>query len=165
VGRDLAIAQLQDRLHVMLRHQRQVLFITGEPGIGKTALVDEFQRSAAAEVTGLHIARGQCIEGYGGKEAYYPMLKALSELCAVGGDSIVQTLAMQAPTWLIQFPALLKPERRQILQREVAGATAGRMLREIAEALDTITSETPLLLILEDLHWVDYSTVEISSQS
>jgi tetratricopeptide (TPR) repeat protein len=148
----------------MLRHQRQVVFITGEPGIGKTTLVDEFQRRAAAEVTGLHIARGKCIEGYGGKEAYYPMLKALSELCAVGGDSIVQTLAMQAPTWLIQLPALLKPERRQMLQREVAGATAGRMLREIAEALDTITSETPLLLIFEDLHWVDYSTVDLISE-
>jgi DNA-binding winged helix-turn-helix (wHTH) protein len=164
VGRDLAIAQLQDRLHAMLRRQRQVVFVTGEPGIGKTTLVDEFQRRAAAEVTGLHIARGQCIEGYGGKEAYYPMLKALGELCGVAGDSIVQTLATQAPTWLVQFPALLRPERRQMLQREVAGATAGRMLREIAEALDTITSETPLLLIFEDLHWVDYSTVDLISE-
>jgi DNA-binding winged helix-turn-helix (wHTH) protein/tetratricopeptide (TPR) repeat protein len=164
VGRDRAIAQLQDRLHGMLRHQRQVVFITGEPGIGKTALADEFQRRAAAEVSGLHIARGQCIEGYGGKEAYYPMLKALGELCGVGGDSIVQTLAMQAPTWLVQFPALLKPERRQMLQREIAGATAGRMLREIADALDTITSETPLLLVFEDLHWVDYSTVDLISE-
>jgi DNA-binding winged helix-turn-helix (wHTH) protein len=164
VGRDLAIAQFQDRLQAMLRHRRQVVFITGEPGIGKTALVDEFQRRAATEVTGLRIARGQCIEGYGGKEAYYPMLKALGELCGVGGDSIVQTLAMQAPTWLVQFPALLKPERRQMLQREIAGATAGRMLREIADALDTITSETPLLLIFEDLHWVDYSTVDLISE-
>jgi len=164
VGRDLAIAQLLDRLHAMLRHQRQLVFVTGEPGIGKTTLVDEFQRRAAAELTGLHIARGQCIEGYGGKEAYYPMLKAVGELCGVGGDSIVQILAKQAPTWLVQFPALLKPERRQMLQREIAGATAGRMLREIAEALDTITSETPLLLIFEDLHWVDYSTVDLISE-
>jgi tetratricopeptide (TPR) repeat protein len=38
------------------------------------------------------------------------------------------------------------------------------MLREIAEALDTITSETPLLLIFEDLHWVDYSTVDLISE-
>jgi hypothetical protein len=82
VERDVAIAQLLDRLHAMLRHQRQLVFVTGEPGIGKTALVDEFQRRAAAEVTGLHIARGQCIEGYGGKEAYYPMLKALGESAA-----------------------------------------------------------------------------------
>ena len=44
VGRNLAIAQLQDHLHATLRHQRQLVFITGEPGIGKTALVDEFQR-------------------------------------------------------------------------------------------------------------------------
>jgi tetratricopeptide (TPR) repeat protein len=38
------------------------------------------------------------------------------------------------------------------------------MLREISEALDTITSETPLLLIFEDLHWVDYSTVDLISE-
>src|SRR5258708_28608064 len=71
---------------------------------------------------------------------------------------------MGAPAWVGQFAALLKPERRQILQREIAGATAGRMLREIAEALDTITSETPLLLVFEDLHWVDYSTVDLISE-
>jgi putative protein kinase ArgK-like GTPase of G3E family len=37
-------------VQVALRGKRQIVFITGEPGIGKTALVDEFQRRAAAEL-------------------------------------------------------------------------------------------------------------------
>jgi len=79
VGRDAVFADLRDGLGKALRGQRQIVFVTGEPGIGKTALVDEFQRTASAEVTDLGFARGQCVEGFGGQEAYYPMLEALGQ--------------------------------------------------------------------------------------
>ena len=164
VGRAGALAELWDRLGRALRYQRQVVFITGEPGIGKTALADEFQRQAAAEVPGLRIARGQCIEGYGGKEAYYPMLEALGELCrGPVGESVIQTLAAEAPTWFVQFPALVKPEQREMLQRELLGATRERMLREIGDVLETIAAASPLLLVFEDLQWADHSTVDLIS--
>ena len=164
VGREVALAELEHCLAKSLQRQRQIVFVTGEPGIGKTTLVDEFQRRAAANVLSLRIARGQCVEGYGGKEAYYPVLEALSELCR-GSERpfLVQTLAAQAPTWLVQFPALVKREHREMLQREILGATRERMLREICEALETITSEHPLLLVFEDLHWADASTVDLIS--
>ncbi|MEM7354661.1 MAG: hypothetical protein AAF657_27885, partial [Acidobacteriota bacterium] len=42
-------------------------------------------------------------------------------------------------------------------------ATPGRMLREIATALEALTAEIPLVLVLEDLHWCDYSTVDLIS--
>jgi predicted ATPase len=110
------------------------------------------------------IARGQCVEGYGGREAYYPVLEAVGGLCrGTGGESLVKALAAQAPTWLVQFPALVKREHREMLQREILGATRERMLREISEVLETITSENPLLLVLEDLHWADHSTVDLIS--
>jgi predicted ATPase len=119
---------------------------------------------AAIDFPAIRIARGQCVEGYGGTEAYYPILEILSQLCsAPGGDTVVQTLSTQAPTWLVQFPALIKSEQREMLQREILGATRERMLREIGEALETIASENPLLLVLEDLHWVDRSTVDLIS--
>lgn len=50
-----------------MRGQRQIVFITGEPGMGKTAVVDVFQRHAAVEIANLQIGRGQCMEGYSGK--------------------------------------------------------------------------------------------------
>ena len=50
-----------------------------------------------------------------------------------------------------------------MLQREILGATRERMLREIGEAMETIASEKPLLLVLEDLHWADASTIDFIS--
>src|SRR5271163_3605077 len=157
-----------DRLHRYLQRAvggvRQVVFVTGELGIGKTALVDEFQRQAVANISGLRIARGQCVEGYGGKEPYYPMLEAIGQLCrGPAADSVVQVLAAQAPTWLVQFPALMKREQREQLQRKIFGAARERMLREIADALETLTTDFPMLLIFSNMHWVDPSTVDLLS--
>src|SRR5271157_6447132 len=164
VGRERALDRLRAYLRMAVKGQRQIVFVTGEPGIGKTALADEFQRQAAAGEPALRIARGQCVEGYGGTEAYYPMLEALGHLChGPWGKRVVEILAAQAPTWLVQFPALLKRVERQALQQEILGATRERMLREIREALDTLNLEAPLLLVLEDLQWVDPSTVDLIS--
>src|SRR6202140_4396247 len=163
VGRQRALGEMREYLRRALAGQRQIVFVTGEPGAGKTTLVDEFQRQAAVGGV-LRNARGQCVEGYGGKEAYYPMLEALGKLCRrPGGDSVVQVLASHAPTWLTQFPALVTREQRETLHRELLGATRERMLREIGEALEIITATTSLLLVLEDLQWVDPSTVDLIS--
>lgn len=77
VGRDIALATLNSHLDRALRGQRQLMFVTGEAGIGKTTLVDVFHQWAARGPN-LRVARGQCVEGFGGKEAYYPMLDALT---------------------------------------------------------------------------------------
>jgi DNA-binding winged helix-turn-helix (wHTH) protein/tetratricopeptide (TPR) repeat protein len=164
VGRDRELDALRACLQRALHGELQIVFVTGEPGIGKTALVDEFQRLAHAEAPTLRFARGQCVEGYGGAEPYYPMLDALGQLChGPGGNRVVEILAAQAPTWLVQFPSLVKHEQRQALQQEILGATRDRMLREIREALDTLNLEGPLLWVFEDLQWVDLSSVDLIS--
>jgi len=164
VGRDEAFTELHDGLTRASQGQRQIAFVTGEPGIGKTALLDEFHRRAIAEVPGLRFARGQCVEGFGGQEAYYPLLEALGQLCrGPAGDEVVKIVAAQAPTWLVQFPALLKSELRHALEREIQGSTRDRMLREIAEALESITAQRALLIVLEDLQWVDHATLDVLS--
>ncbi|HWY22574.1 MAG TPA: AAA family ATPase [Candidatus Acidoferrum sp.] len=164
VGRDPALAELGGYLSRARNNERQVVFITGEAGIGKTALADEFERRARADAPGIRIAHGQCVEGYGGMEAYYPVLEALGQFSRGSeGESVVQILAKQAPTWLVQFPALVSSKQREALEREILGATRERMLREIGDALETITSEKPLLLVLEDLHWADASTIDFIS--
>jgi len=164
VGREGESSQLRDCLRGALRGERQVVFVTGEPGIGKTALVDEFQRQALIDVPALRIARGQCIEAFGGTEAYYPFLEALGQLCVRSGAAcIVETLAAQAPTWLVQFPALLTERHRQLLRQEILGVTRERMVRELGAALETITADAPLLLVLEDLQWTDHSTIDLIS--
>src|SRR6266851_7818741 len=164
VGREQALAELGGYLGKARRNERQVVFITGEAGIVKTALADEFERRARSDAPGIRIAHGQCVEGYGGLEAHYPVLEAVGQLCrGPEGESFVRILAKQAPTWLVQYPALVNSQQRDMLERQILGATRERMLREIGEALETITSEEPLLLVLANLHWADASTVDFIS--
>jgi DNA-binding winged helix-turn-helix (wHTH) protein/tetratricopeptide (TPR) repeat protein len=163
VGREEGLARLHGYLQTASTSQRQVVFVTGEAGIGKTTLVDAFQQQAAGG-TELRIARGQCIEGFGGIEAYYPMLEAISSLLrGPAAGSLIETIATRAPTWMIQFPGLVKLEQRESLQREILGSTRERMVRELCEALESIAAQTPLLLVLEDLHWADPSTLDLIS--
>jgi DNA-binding winged helix-turn-helix (wHTH) protein/tetratricopeptide (TPR) repeat protein len=163
VGRERELDELDGYLSRALGGHRQVVFVTGEAGIGKSTLLDAFEQRAASREN-LRIGRGQCVEGFGGKEAYYPVLDALGQLVrGPGAAAIIQILAAQAPTWLIQFPSLLQEDQRAALQREILGATRERMVREICHALEVLTAESPLALILEDLHWVDTSTLDLIS--
>ena len=162
-GRAGVLNELEEYFDKALVGQRQMILITGEPGIGKTTVVDAFQRMAASR-EGVRVVRGQCAEGFGGKEAYYPVLEATGQLVrGPGSAAVIQVLTSQAPSWLIQFPALLGPGQREALQRELLGATRERMVREICEAFDTITADAAVVLILEDLHWVDASTLDLLS--
>ena len=164
VGRDHALTELRQSLRVAGSGRRQVVFVTGEPGIGKTALVEEFRRLAAELDPSICVAVGQCVEGFGSGESFYPVLEAVGQLYRrPDGARVVETLATQAPTWLVQFPALVKREHRETLQQEILGATRDRMLREICEALESIPLGNTLLLVFEDLHWVDYSTIDFIS--
>jgi DNA-binding winged helix-turn-helix (wHTH) protein/tetratricopeptide (TPR) repeat protein len=164
VGRGGALGVLHEAWRRALNGERQIVLITGEPGIGKTALAEEFQRRVAVGERSVRIVHGQCTEGYGNREAYGPMLDALGQLCrGPQAEPIIQILFTEAPTWLAQLPTLLTHERRATLQREILGATRERMVREIGEALDSITAETALLLLFEDLQWADDSTVDLIS--
>lgn len=163
VGREAAIARLTEALAQARRGARQVVFVTGEAGIGKTTLVDFFLQSTARD-SSVRIGRGQCVEGFGGKEAYYPVLEALSQLLRETDDrTVVQAFSKRAPTWLVQFPSLVSAEQREALEKEIIGTTRERMVREICETLEAITAQSPLVLCLEDLHWVDPSTLDFIS--
>src|SRR5262249_7105476 len=162
VGRRGELARLPARLARALNGQRQLVVVTGEPGIGKTALVEMFL-AEVGEDSGLRVGRGQCVEQYGAGEAYLPVLEALGRLGrAAGGEQLVQTLKQHAPTWLEQLPGLLASDREvKAVQRRAQGATRARMLRELVEALDAMTRDAPLALLLEDLHWSDSATIDL----
>ncbi|HEX9136091.1 MAG TPA: AAA family ATPase, partial [Nitrospirota bacterium] len=145
----------------MLGGERQIVFVTGEAGIGKTALVDTFARSIPSDRS-IRIGRGQCLEQYGTSEAYLPVLEAIGRLCREQ-TKVVDVLRAHAPMWLLQMPSLLSASDRELLRRGVFGATRERMLREMGEALEALTADSPLMLILEDLHWSDYSTLDLIS--
>lgn len=160
VGRDRALLRMQSWLEKALGGERQIVFVAGEAGIGKTALVDAFVSSMVSDRT-IRICRGQCLERYGTNEAYLPVLDAIVRLCREE-PTIVDVLRTHAPMWLLQMPSLNALDR-ELLSREVFGAARERMLREMGAALDALTSDQPLVLVLEDLHWSDYSTLDLIS--
>ena len=106
IGREREIARLHERFAQALQGERQVVFLSGEAGIGKTTLVDAFVEQVQAK-TSLWIGRGQCVEHYGAGEAYLPLLEALGRLGRTpAGEPLVTALRHQAPSWLVHLPAL-----------------------------------------------------------
>lgn len=162
VGREEELTQLRRGLEAARRGERQVVFVTGETGIGKTAVVEAFLKTVERQK--VWIARGQCLEYYGAGEAYMPVLDAIGRLCrAAGGDGVRELLGRYAPTWLAQIPWLLNraPSADQPQPESPQRMTSERMLREMAEAVETLSHERPLILVLEDLQWSDYATLDL----
>jgi DNA-binding winged helix-turn-helix (wHTH) protein/predicted ATPase len=187
VGRDAELTQLHTLLGKALTGERQLVFITGEAGIGKTTLVDAFLQSLESRVqpqaskgqgltstvqtldprrqtldSGLWLGRGQCLEHYGEGEAYLPVLEAVGQLCQhPDGTDFLAALRRYAPTWLLHLPGVVEPTEWEALARQGAGATQGQMLREMAEALEAVSAMRGVILVFEDLHVSDPSTVEL----
>lgn len=162
LGREDELAKMHSWLDQVLGGERQTIFITGEPGIGKTTIVQAFlEQASEAPVL---VVRGQCLEHYGAAEPFLPVLDGFSRLLrSAAGAQALELLRHQAPVWLAQMPSVISQSERDSLQSQVAGSSRERMLREMAGAIESLTSVSPLLLVLEDLHWSDYSTLDLVS--
>src|SRR4030095_5583403 len=121
VGRDEVLTQLEERLARALAGQRQLVFLSGEAGIGKTAVLDTFLARAASDPD-LLIARGTCLEHYGAAEEYLAVLAAVGRLLRdPDAERVIRVLKTHAPTWLVQLPWLEEGGDREALRRELVG--------------------------------------------
>src|SRR5262245_52043031 len=163
VGRSRECSEIADWLRVATSGRRQIGFVTGEAGIGKTTVVDtvlrDLRRTFGAP---LRIACGQCIEQYGGGEAYLPVLDALGALCrGADGLAVEASLRAHAPNWLIRelAPRVPRPDD----PAGSAASTAEHTLQQLATSVDALAADSPLVLVLEDMQWSDYSTLDLLS--
>jgi AAA ATPase domain len=91
-----------------LAGNRQVVFVTGEAGIGKTTLVDMAMQRLGR--LGFGVLRCCCNELFGTHEAFMPLIESLQELCrGADGSELLKALRDQAPTWLAQMPGFFGP--------------------------------------------------------
>ena len=102
VGRATELARLRRAWERAGRGRRTVVFIAGEPGIGKTTLIEHFVSSLGD----LTCARGHCVELYGTGEPYLPVLEALGELCRSDGRG--RTAAARRRADLVAAAALAR---------------------------------------------------------
>jgi DNA-binding winged helix-turn-helix (wHTH) protein/tetratricopeptide (TPR) repeat protein len=163
LGRTQELQRLEEVFAEARLGERKLVFITGEAGIGKTALVEAFLHSSAVRKDpDVRVAQGYSIEQTGAREPYFPVLTALGRLAGSGvPESFVPLLRRYAPTWLVQMPWLLDPAEATALRLSLPGVRPERMLRELAVFLERISESTSLILVLEDLHWSDPSTAEL----
>lgn len=160
VGREIELTQLHSALDKAMQGERQIVFVSGEAGIGKTTLVDAFLAQLRDRVD-IRISSGQCVEQYGPGEAYMPLLEAIVRLCrGPNSERRIEDLRRYAPSLLVQLPGLLDPVEHARLQEQLQGTSQERMLREMAQAAELFTPRRGLVLVLEDLHWSDVSTLE-----
>ena len=159
-GREPELARLRAALGRALSGQRAGVLASGEPGAGKSTLVDAFLREAAG---GAVAGVGQCLAQRGPGEPYMPVLEALGALArGPAGETVVAALSERAPTWLVELPWLLgEGAAAEAVRRRAQGSTRSRMLREMLEALDAVCASAPVVLVLEDLHWADDSTLDL----
>ncbi|MFZ5891028.1 MAG: ATP-binding protein [Myxococcota bacterium] len=163
VGRDAELEILRRAFDRARAGQRQVCFVTGKAGIGKSTLVRTFL--AGLDPHSVTLARGACFEQHGTPEPYLAIIEAVSALArSPGGAQALAVLIRHAPTFVAQVPQLVSDEQLVEVARRAAGSSESRQLRELSEAFEAMCSLRPLVLVLEDLQWSDVATIDLLSR-
>jgi TolB-like protein/predicted ATPase len=162
VGRQKELAELGRAFESAAAGQGLFLCVTGEPGIGKTTLVEDFLSELAATGRPYALARGRCSERLAGTEAYLPFVEALESLLHGDGEAAARVMKTTAPNWYAEVspPAAQDSSLARALAESKA-ATQERLKRELGAFLQQLSHLRPLLLFFDDLHWADASTVDM----
>ncbi|MEA2457747.1 MAG: eukaryotic-like serine/threonine-protein kinase, partial [Thermoleophilaceae bacterium] len=158
VGRERELGELGRALEDSLAGRGRMVLLSGEPGIGKSRLADEL--TATARRRGARVLAGRCWEA-GGAPAYWPWVQALR---AYVREISPEALREQIDLNPAELAAVL-PELRELqpdLPHTAAPASEGarfRLLESIASLIRNAASARPLVLVLDDLHAADASSL------
>lgn len=159
VGRTAELAHLHRLLDAARAGRRQIALVGGETGIGKTSLVERFLRGAAGAPDARRVLRGQCVQQYGQREPYMPVLDAIETAArGPGGAELVHLLQRVAPR-VYDILTRLHPEATPATA--TGTPSSDRVLREMAALLEAAAAASLLILVLEDLHWSDAATMDL----
>ncbi len=162
VGRQKERTQLRSAFESAAGGHGVLACVAGEPGIGKTTLVEDFLSDLHGGGKRFLLARGRCSERLAGSEGYLPFLEALENLLRNGGDIAAQKLRRLAPSWYLQLiPVFETGTSDAALQGYARSTSQEKMKRELAAFLQDIAREETLVLFFDDLHWADASTVDL----
>jgi predicted ATPase len=153
VGRQKELTELRAALESAAAGHGRVCCLSGEPGIGKTTVVETFLRELSTSSAAYYLARGRCSERLAGSEAYLPVLEALDALLGGGDESLARLMSMVAPTWYGQIADHVQTESRVASQE--------RLKRDLVALLEELQRRRPVVIFLDDLHWADASTIDV----
>jgi len=165
VGRERERSELRVAFEQVARGRGLLMCASGEPGIGKTMLVQDFLGDLAGSGRSYRIGRGHCSDRLAGTGAYLPLLGALDTLLhGPDGGSAAAVMKLFAPTWYLQLARLASDDESAArLRIEVQTGSQERLKRELGAFLRELSVQAPIVLVIEDIHWADLSTIDLLS--
>lgn len=157
VGRAEALDQLRIAFSRACAGTRQLVLVSGEPGIGKTTLVTAFLDSLGSDVA---VGLGGGVSELTDTEPFFPIFDALQRLASGPQRALFSgMLAEFAPSWLQERLGLtsLRPGAGESDEH----TSPSRMLLRLAGGIERMAQKTALVLALEDLHWADQGTLDL----
>ena len=169
IGRDPEIDMLQSLLDRAMLGNGQIVTLVGQPGIGKSRLLHEFEQSARRE--GVISRVGRCAS-YGTHVPYFPVIGIIQTVCGVEETDSIETVdakVLAALRPLGESAATSAPYLQYLLFPRKGGELRDRSPDVIKaatfEAIRRITlaqqDRRTLLLAIEDLHWIDQTSAEL----
>jgi DNA-binding CsgD family transcriptional regulator len=155
VGRAGELAGLEDAFAAAAAGRGSTIFVAGESGIGKTRLVSEL--AEGAQMRESTVLTGRCIDLVGPGLPYLPLVEALQPL---RGSSALAEVPGQLRELSRLVPELAGPAAAVAAER-VAGDAQLQLFQELLAVFERLGAAAPLLVVLEDLHWADASTLDL----
>ena len=162
VGRGLPLKELHAALSLAAAGRGSLVCLSGEAGIGKSTVVEEFLALVKAGGASCNVARGRCSERLADGEAYLPVLEAFDSLLhSAGGDSASRIMRTLAPSWFLELAPVQRQDSSIIRLADSKATSQERLKREFFAFLQELCRHRPLVLCLEDVHWIDTATVDL----
>src|SRR5215510_1409919 len=170
VGRNRELELLSSRLESAMRGRGQIVGISGEAGIGKSRLIVEFRESLATK--GVTCLEGQC-HSHGTAVPYLPILDVLTAACGIAEGDAPGLMADKARTTLLEAGMDLletAPYLMHLLDIEhdaerfaelTPDVTKARIFETLRQLLLRKSRQSPLVIVVEDLHWIDSTSEEL----
>lgn len=162
VGREEEREALHRAFQATSNSHLQMICVSGEPGMGKTTLIEDFLNDLRARHGSAWVGHGRCSERLSGTDAFLPILEAIEGLIrGESGDQAARILKRFSPTWYLLVAPSVGDATVEAMSRDVKSASVERLKRELLTFFEELARTRPVVLFFDDVHWADISTCDL----